>query len=344
MDLAGEVRKGEELDWKNLRAYLHDINDHFDGEFTVSQFHGGHANLTYLLTFKENSFVLRRPPFGKLAVGSHSMKREYKMLHALMGKYSRAPKVFHYCSDESIIGSEFVIMERKSGVVVRRNIPDSLSVLPNVHDRISQALVDALGDLHLIPVSEEMLTLGKPSGFLDRQLQGWTNRWHDAKVSENQQMDEILNQLALTIPTSKEVTVIHNDFKLDNCQFQPNNPDKITAVFDWDMSTIGDPLFDLGTSLSYWPDESFNDLNLPFLLKGPFPSKDFIKEQYHLKTGFDLSSITWYEVLTTCKLATIAQQLYKRYHDGATKDQRMKIMGQVADAMITKVALIVKRL
>lgn len=338
MDNAKEIREGEGLNWLELEPYLRSQIPELSGKMEVAQFHGGHANLTYLISFGDKELVLRRPPFGKIAPGAHDMKREYRVLSKLYKHFSPAPKAYHFCEDESIIGAPFVVIERKRGIVIRTQIFDNFSSFENVETRIADAMIKAQSKLHLIDYKKaDLEKLGRPEGFLERQLKGWSKRWDLSKTGENPQMDQIIKWLHQDIPVSQCVSIIHNDIKPDNCQFQPDNPDLVTAIFDWDMCTLGDPLIDFGSTLSYWPDDRFDTdkyKNLPVQLSGDFPSKQHLIDQYQENTGFDLSRLVWYEVFSFWKGAVIAQQLYKRYVDGSTTDKRMSMFGESANALL----------
>ena len=325
MDKAKEIRKGESLNWERLEAYLRQVIPELQGKMSVAQFHGGHANLTYLLSFDAKEFVVRRPPFGKIAPGAHDMKREYRVLSKLFKHFPRAPRAYHLCEDESIIGAPFVILERRSGVVIRTKVIDGFKAFEQVEERLVDAMMKAMADLHQVDYQAADLTnLGRPEGFVERQLRGWSKRWELSKTADNENMDAVHRSLHALIPPAQKVSIIHNDIKLDNCQFQPNNPGEVTSIFDWDMCTLGDPLIDLGTSLSYYPDQKKKQLeNLPVQLQGNFPPKAFLLERYQTYTGFSLEHIRWYEAFAYWKGAIISQQLFKRYQDGASKDPRM---------------------
>jgi len=346
MDKAKEIRKGEDLNWDKLEGYLRTELPELTGEMKVAQFHGGHANLTYLLTFGDTELVLRRPPFGKIAPGAHDMKREYKVLSKLYKHFAPAPRAYHLCEDENIVGAKFVVIERKSGVVVRYKLLDCFKKFDKAGERITEAMIRAQADLHLVDYKEaDLSNLGRPEGFLERQLNGWAKRWELSKTETNEDMDEILKWLQNDIPTTQTVSIIHNDIKPDNCQFQPDNPDKVTAIFDWDMCTLGDPLVDFASTLSYWPEERFDRdkyPELPVTLAGDFPPKSFLIDRYQEYTNFDLSRLEWYEVFAFWKGSVIAQQLYKRYVDGQTKDPRMRLFGTSAKAMIDLVLGIIR--
>jgi len=333
MDKAKEVRKGEEQDWAALEAYLRaTLTEETKGNMEVLQFHGGHANLTYLLKLGEKELVIRRPPFGKIAPGAHDMKREFRVLSKLHNFFPQAPKAYHYCENESIIGAPFVVLERKTGVVVRTHVIDCFKSDDNVAKRLTEALVKVSADLHKVDYEKADLTkLGRPEGFLERQLAGLDKRWSLVKTGNSNDMDDVIKLLTASIPTPQAISIIHNDLKLDNCQFQPDDPDQVTAVFDWDMTTLGDPLVDLGTTLSYWREPYFDEYNLPVYLSTEFPEKQFLIDKYAEFTGFSMENINWYHAFAFLRIGVIAAQLYQRYVNGKSTDQRMKKFQHAAD-------------
>jgi aminoglycoside phosphotransferase (APT) family kinase protein len=312
----------------HLRTELSDLA----GPFSVAQFHGGHANLTYLLRFGDKELVLRRPPFGKIAPGAHDMRREYKVLSKLWQYFPAAPRAFHLGTNSDIIGSDFIVMERRSGVVVRNRLPEVFQGVDRVEERLSSALMKVCADLHLVEVELADLTdLGKPEDFAIRQLKGWTKRWNLAKLADNPEMDRLAEKLSVDIPAPQRVSIVHGDLKFDNCQFQADDPDRVSSVFDWDMATLGDPLIDLGGLLSFWPDPAVSQEEMPVqLLRGNWPSKQWLKDKYATFSGLDLSRMDWYEAFAYFKTAVIAQQLYSRYAAGDTKDERMEKFGSAA--------------
>jgi len=330
-----QVREGEELKWDVLESYLRDKLQDIEGEMIVGQFHGGHANLTYLIKFGDKEFVLRRPPFGKIAPGAHDMKREYKVLSRLYKFLPQAPRAFHLCLDEEIIGAKFVIIERRVGVVIRKTLPECFTQMDNVNERLANALLRATADLHTVDVGKAGLeNLGRPEGFAARQLEGWYNRWNLSKTEENKDMDNVFKKLSEQIPEPQAVAIIHNDLKFDNCQFSPDNPDEVKSIFDWDMTTLGDPLIDFGILLSYWQDPLLENFKiLPFSLEGEVPGKDYLISKYEKLSGYNLDSIRWYECFAFWKNAVVLQQLYKRFVDGATKDKRMAQLGLGAQVL-----------
>ena len=326
------IRPGEALDWTTLETYLRDHLPGAGGAFSVSRFHGGHANLTYLIRFGEEEYVLRRPPFGTIAPGAHDMRREYRILAALHPHFAPAPRALHLCTDATVVGTDFVVMERRSGVVIRHDILPCFADAPNAHQRLTDALMRVCADLHLVDVNEAGLAeLGKPEGFTTRQLWGWEKRWHLSKLEDDPNMDALFAALAEDVPPPQRVSIVHGDLKFDNCQFQPEDPDRVTSVFDWDMATLGDPLVDVAGLLSFWPDPRLGPMPKPFL-QGDWPTKDYLKARYAEYSGLDLSRMPWYEGLACAKTAVIAQQLYARYAAGSTKDPRMEMFGPAARA------------
>ncbi len=332
MDKAQAVRKGEELDWVQLEKYMKTIFPNLIGEMHTTQFHGGHANLTYLVSFDNRALIVRRPPFGKIAPGAHDMKREYRVLSQLYKLYPRAPRAFHLCEDESIIGAPFVVIERRTGVVVRTKVLACFTSFEQIEMRLVDAMIRAMAELHLVDIEEAGLNqLGRPEGFVERQLVGWAKRWDLSKLEDDDNMSIVIKQLQSNIPMAQRASIIHNDIKLDNCQFQADNPDKVSSIFDWDMCTLGDPLIDLGTCLSYYPNEHNKKFkSLPIQLHGNFPPKTFLLAKYQEYTGLSIENIAWYEAFACMKGVVVAQQLYSRYKKGASTDPRMAAFGQAA--------------
>jgi len=322
-----DVRDDERLDSSRLEPYLRERLPHTDGPLQVAQFGGGHANLTYLLSFGSQEYVLRRPPMGPIAPSAHDMKREHKVQSSLYKAFPLAPRSFLYCDDTDIIGSDFHVSERRPGFVIRGEMPDRFADDPSLNQRIGSMLIDTLADLHSIePASVGLEDLGRPEGFVERQLGGWTKRWHAAKDKDLPEIDQVIPWLEDNLPTSKYITLLHNDFKLDNVLLDTEDPATPTAVLDWDMCTLGDPLMDLGHMLNYWTDstdgtEWRSNMTMPTWRDG-FPTRKDVVARYGERTGFDVSSVNWYFVFGSFKLAVILQQIYIRYLRGQTKDKR----------------------
>ncbi len=313
-----DVRPGDQLDWAALEAYLRTVLGLPDAAMSVRQFVAGRANLTYLVAFGATRLVLRRPPRGTLAPGAHDMAREYRVLSRLHGAYPRAPRALHFTDDASIIGAPFVVIEYRDGVVVRDSIPESMTHHCDIKRRLDGALIDAAADLHTVDAGGAGLgELGRPDGFGRRQVEGWHDRWRRAAPADaTAVMDDVAVRLAATLPAPTRVSIVHNDLKLDNCQFQPDDPDTVTSVFDWDMATLGDPLFDLGLLLV-----SMGSLPVWVISVG------HAVERYASRSGIDVAQIGWYLAFATWRTAVVLQQLYNRYLAGDTADDRHAVFG-----------------
>lgn len=326
------VRPDERLDATVVAAYLRGKLPDSDRPLEILQFPGGHANLTYLLRYGAREYVLRRPPLGPVAPRSHDMVREYHALAALGPHYAPAPRVFVLCEDTSVIGAPFFVMERRHGIVVRRTMPEEIADAPAVRRRIGEAAIDALADLHAVPVEGPVAALGKPDGFVARQIHGWAERWQRAKTDELPAMEQLATWLAARIPPALAPTVVHNDFKLDNMMLDRADPGRVVAVLDWDMTTLGDPRIDVGTLLGYWPEagdplERLAIAMQPTYLDG-FPTRAEIVARYAARSGRDLSTIGFFETFALFKLAVVLQQIYVRFVRGQTKDERFAAMGE----------------
>ncbi len=331
------IRSGEDFDHERLRAYLQGKLPGSEGPLEILQFAGGHANLTYLLRFDTVEYVLRRPPIGPVAPGAHDMGREFRVLSVLYRAYPLAPRAFLYCEDPQVIGAPFFVMERRRGVVVRRTIPPQFGSGedPRANRRISEVLIDTLADLHGVdPRSVGLHTLGKPEGFLQRQVEGWMARYERAKTKELPVVGEVYRWLAVNLPPSAPPALLHNDWRLDNIMLDAADPGRCVAVFDWDMCTNGDPLADLGTLLSAWvqPGEATGGqwTTMPSTAPG-FLTRAEAVERYGKRRGVDVSRVPYYYVFGLFKMAVVLQQIYYRYHVGQTRDERFAPFEQVAE-------------
>jgi aminoglycoside phosphotransferase (APT) family kinase protein len=329
------VRADEQLDLGALKSYLRERLPGADGELELLQFPGGHSNLTYLLRAGGHEYVLRRPPLGPVAPTAHDMVREFRGLAAIGPSFPPAPRVFLLCEDASVIGATFFVMERRRGIVIRRTMPAEIADSPALRRRIGDAAIDTLADLHAIPVEgTPRAALGKPAGFVMRQVRGWSERWARAKTEDVPLMDELAAWLAARLPAAGSTSVVHNDYKLDNMLLDPADPARVVAVLDWEMVTIGDPLVDVGTLLAYWPQADDPPDRLltamqPTYLEG-FPTRAEVVERYAARSGRDLATIAFYETFALFKLAVVLQQIYVRYARGQTKDERFAAFaGQV---------------
>ncbi len=340
------VRPGEALDWDRLVPYLRHQVRELEGDFSVQQFLNGSANLTYLLHFGSQEVVLRRPPFGQIAPGAHDMRREYRVLSRLWKHFPPAPRAFHLCTDPEVVGSDFIIMEYRRGEVLWGQLSSSMAPLPAAATRVGRAVIGALADLHLLdPETCGLGDLGRPDGFVARQVDGWRHRWELVAPEQGEElMTEVAIELRQRLPGSQRVSILHNDYKIDNCQFVPGRPDEVNAVFDWDMATLGDPLIDVGTLLNYWPDPADTPDDRPITPQGlhhmGLPTRSEVVDYYAGRTGLDVADVRWYEAFACFKTAVVVQQLYTRWVRGETTDARMAERGAWVGPMSRRAARI----
>lgn len=322
-----EVRTGEELDAPKLSAFLREHLTGFSGDLIVRQFPHGHSNLTYLLRCGSQEWVLRRPPFGNQVKSAHDMGREYRVLSGLSRVFSPAPRPLLYCDDESVLGAPFYVMERRSGLILRRDWPAELPRTPGLLHDMCGSLIDTLADLHEVNVQEAGLAeFGRPEGYVQRQVEGWTKRYRDAQTEQVAEMDSSAQWLAENLPAESGTALIHNDFKFDNVAFDPRPPHRVSSVLDWEMATVGDPLMDLGTSLGYWVEASeIGMLNASFVgptwLPGAMTRNELI-DRYFARRGVPSRDMRFYHVYGLFKISVIVQQIYARFARGATRDPR----------------------
>jgi aminoglycoside phosphotransferase (APT) family kinase protein len=335
------VRAGEELELAALDRYLRarlpgrvaDVDP--AAQIEIAQFPGGHSNLTYLIRYGDREFVLRRPPVGPVAPTAHDMPREYELLSVINPHFPLAPKPILLCADTSIIGVPFFLMERRRGFIVRFKVPKQIGENLELRRRVSETVVDTLVALHDVDIQATgIVNIGKPEGFVSRQVHGWAKRWDRSRTSELAEMDRVVQWLVHRIPAeSAEPTIVHNDFKLDNIMLAEADPANVVAVLDWEMSTVGDPLIDLGLVLTYWTmqgakgtdGEEDQNNSLRAITNGPgWFTREEIINRYETKTGRDLTRIAFYETFARFKVAVIIQQIYFRYVQGQTRDERFR--------------------
>ena len=338
------VRAGEDFDLDKVEQYLRDhIVEIGEGALQVRQFPSGASNLTYLLHIGNWEGVLRRPPFGPVPPKAHDMKRECGLLQKLNPVFPLAPKPYIFCDDPAILGAPFYVMERRKGVVVNTSFPPGVTPTPDLCEQISHTVIETLAHIHAIDWQAAGLdTFGHTTGFLERQVKGWIERYHRAKTDDLPQVEPLTNWLVSHIPQSPASTLIHNDFKLNNMMLDAHDLTLPVAVFDWEMATIGDPLFDLATSLSYWataddPEELKTILPTVTMLPG-FVSREAFMEIYARKSSRDLSSIDYYMIFAYFKMAVIIQQIYVRWKRGQTQDERFGAFGDRVNMLIMHAA------
>jgi aminoglycoside phosphotransferase (APT) family kinase protein len=333
LDEPEEAREEERLDPERLRPFLAKALG-APGPIEVLQFREGHSNLTYLVKAGGREAVLRRAPFGVQVKSAHDMRREFTILSALQGHYPPAPRPIAFCDDESIIGARFYLMERVRGVVLRRDGSRSgLPLTPAQLRATSTALVDNLVRLHAVDLQASGLAaLGRPEGYLVRQVSGWTDRWNRARTEEVPDLESAAAWLGRNVPPQGGAALVHNDYKYDNVVLDPADPTRIVAVLDWEMATVGDPLLDLGNTAAYWidaddPEEMRQRAYGPTFLPGSL-SRSEVVERYAERSGRETGPLLFPYVFGLFRLAVIVQQIYRRFVEGHTRDPRFGTMSQ----------------
>ena len=349
IDAARPPRAGEELDARALAAWLaKNLPDVAGQTIDIQQFPGGHSNLTYLVTIGGRELVLRRPPVGSKVKSAHDMGREVRVLSRLAPAWSPAPRPIAECDDPSVIGSPFYVMERKRGVILRREPPAGLRIDAPTARRLSELLVDGLAELHAIDFAAIGLgDLGKPDGYVDRQVRGWTDRYAGSRTDEVPVVERVAAWLAAHMPASPPPALIHNDFKYDNIVLDSVDLTRIVGVLDWEMATIGDPLMDLGTSLAYWVEAGdppgmiamrFGPTTLPGMM-----TRGEIAARYAERTGRPVDHIVFYYAFGLFKTAVVAQQIYWRWKQGLTRDPRFEPFLLAVGALCDQAAAAIDR-
>ncbi len=360
LDASRPPREGEELDLDQLEPYLREhLPDDFpsashwgdEEPLEIEQFPRGFSNLTYLLRAGELELVLRRPPFGNRVKTAHDMGREYRVLEKLSTVYRQAPRPYLYCDDESVLGAPFYVMERRHGVILRKKLPPGLELSPVIAGRLGEAFIDNLGVLHTLDFEAAGLSgLGRPEGYVERQVTGWAKRYQKVQTDGWEELDRTAAWLHAHMPAQSGAALIHNDYKYDNLVLDPDDLTRIVAVLDWEMCTLGDPLMDLGTTLAYWTEAGDDERRRaaafgPTSLPGS-PTRRQLAEHYGRQTGFDVSNLTYYFCFGLFKLAVIVQQIYYRFFKGHTRDPRFAklnemvgLLGQVAARAIERDAV-----
>ena len=334
IDQPSKVREEELFELPPLQSYLEQNLEKFSGQLTVRQFRRGHSNLTYLISDGVSQWVLRRPPFGSKVATAHDMSREYLVLSGLWRAYPHVPRALLYCDDLEIIGAPFYVMERLTGLILRKDPPRRLALEPKLARRLAMSFIDNLVEIHSVDLEKAGLSgFGKPDGFTRRQVEGWTERYFKSQTDDIPSVEKAADWLAERIPSDSQHALIHNDYKYDNLVLDPADPSRIIGVLDWEMATVGNPLMDLGTSLTYWIERDDPPM-LQALRFGPTniagtPTKKELINRYAERTGTEISNIDFYHVFGLFKTAVVAQQIYYRFKVGKTRDSRFEsfIMG-----------------
>jgi len=339
-----KVRKGEELPEISLKKYLKEINliNAVESELVVQQFTHGYSNLTYLLQIENNEFVLRKPPKGAIKRG-HDMSREFKVQKGVAKAFSKVPKMFGFCDDERILGSDFYVMEKMEGIILNFKEAKTRNIAANDYKTIANSWLNTLVELHNVDYHNIGLgDLGKPEGYAERQVTNWGKQYLKAKTDEVPEAEMVMRWMKENQSKKYDHCLIHNDFKYDNVVFENNSWKDISAVLDWEMATLGDPLMDLGTSLGYWTIATDHDfvkqgIPSPTIFEGN-PIRSEIANLYAEKSGRNLDNVVFYYVFGLFKIAVIAQQIYYRYKKGWTTDPRFANLNKAAE-LCCKLAL-----
>lgn len=331
-DKATSIRNGESLDRKKVESFLKDAIPGLNGELDIRQFPGGYSNLTYLLTIGNREMVLRRPPFGTKAKSAHDMSREFRVLTALYPVFPYCPKPLAYSEDPAVIGCPFYVMERLNGIILRKNLPDGLTLTPPQAGKLCNRFLEVLVELHRIDYKAAGLeSFGKPDGYIHRQVTGWSDRYRAARTEDAPDFRAVMAWIKEKMPADAErPSLIHNDYRLDNIVLDRFNPEKIIGVLDWEMAAVGDPLMDLGNTLAYWvepddPDER-KEIRMTLTHLPGFPTRAELVRRYREKSGRSFETFDFYYCFGMFRLAVIAQQIYYRYFHGQTQDKRFGML------------------
>ena len=344
-----KARKGETLNELNLKQFLleHQLINDGNSELNIHQFTNGFSNLTYQLDIESKRFVLRRPPVGAVKRG-HDMGREYKVLSRLNQGFAKAPKVFAYTDSAEIIGASFYIMEKVEGIVLSASEAKQRQVTPSDFQTIAESWLDTFVELHALDYKALGLAdLGRPEGYVERQVTNWSKQYLKAKTEDIKEARFVMQWLQDNQPQTYEHSLIHNDYKYDNVVFEDVTWRKISAVLDWEMCTLGDPLMDLGTSLAYWSMATDDKMILkglpsPTSMIGN-PSRSEIVELYAQKSGRNIDHLVFYYAFGLFKIAVIVQQIYYRYHKGLTTDPRFVSLNKATQLLLTMASMAIQK-
>ena len=291
---------------------------------TVELIAGGKSNLTYRVDSAAGSAVLRRPPLGHVLPTAHDMVREHTVMSALADTEVPVPRMLHLCTDAEVLGQPFYVMERVEGHVCRVDLPPGYADAPAQRRAVGEGLVDVLAALHDVDPAEVGLSaFGRPEGYLERQVRRWVKQWDATRIEGHEALDALAADLAADVPATQRSTVVHGDYRLDNTILDPTTPGRVAAVLDWEMSTLGDPLADVGILLGYWSQADDGGARTEALvvpaatvLEG-FPTRAEVAERYAARTGLDLTPLPWYAAFAAFKLAVVCAGIVARVRGGA---------------------------
>ncbi|MBX8546195.1 phosphotransferase family protein [Pseudomonas cichorii] len=327
-DQSTDIRPGEELDAHLIDPYLKTRIPGLSGLPQISQFPGGASNLTYLVRYPEQEFVLRRPPFGQKARSAHDMGREYRILNGLKDAFPYCPKAYAHCTDESLIGSDFYVMERVKGIILRSDLPPELNLDAGQTEALCKSFIDKLVELHQVDYQAcGLADLGKPQGYVERQILGWSERYEKAMTPDAPAWEKVRNWLVAKMPADHtQPAIVHNDYRFDNVILDPANPMRIIGVLDWELTTLGDPLMDLGNTLAYWI-QADDPAPVQLMRRQPSNAPGMLTRQqfvdfYAERSGIRIDNFDFYYTYGLFRLAGIVQQIYYRFFHGQTQDKR----------------------
>jgi len=317
------------VDRNALETYLADRLGAVE-EYAVRHHAAGHSNETLFVMWGDRELVVRRPPPGETADTAHDVLREYRVMDALQDTAVPLPGTVLACEERGVLGSDFYVMERVEGDVLRESEPDRFGT-PDARRRVGEELVDTLAAIHAVDYEAVGLgEFGRPAGYTERQVERWTKQldWAFGRTADERavpELREVGDWLADECPSDHERALVHGDYKLDNVLFAPGTPPELAAVFDWEMATLGDPLADLGWMLSYWrdpddPDPATPDLTATFMEAEGYPTRRELVARYERATGIEYENDRFYRALAVYKLAALGEMFYRRYLEGNSDD------------------------
>lgn len=352
VDQAVNIREGEELDATVVDQFMKQAIPGLTGQPAILQYPGGASNLTYQVDYGDRSFVLRRPPFGKIAKSAHDMMREARVMKALKPVYPYVPDIIAICEDHAVLGCDFYVMERLKGIILRQDFPEDLDLNEADTRKLCLNVIDKLVDLHKVDTTAAGLdSLGKGAGYVERQIGGWSNRFRKAKTDDVGDFETVMTWLDDKMPADVAQCLIHNDFRFDNVVLNPDNPFEVIGVLDWEMATIGDPLMDLGNSLAYWIEADDDDVfrtmrRQPTHRPGMLTRKEvvayYMEKSGMAKSGYRAEQFDYYEIYGLFRLAVIMQQIYYRFYHGQTQDKRFAVFGHAINYLEQRCLKLIK--
>jgi aminoglycoside phosphotransferase (APT) family kinase protein len=305
------------------------LKSHFetDAEFSVERINFGMSNRTYRVRYGANDMVMRCPPPGANIKSGHDMEREYRVIAGLYPVYGRVPRPVVYSADREIVGAPFYLMERVEGVILRNKPPAGINLTPDLMEKLSKAAIENLATIHALDYTRtSLVNLGRPAGYVERQITGWIERYAKAKTDDLPAMERAAVWLSENIAPDAGASIIHNDYKYDNMILEAANLTNIVAVLDWEMATIGDPLMDLGTTLAYWTEANdppeFMSMRTNLTDLAGNLNRAELAQHYAVTSGRNVDNIVFYYVYGLYKVAVIIQQIHARYKRGLLTGER----------------------